>query len=118
MSQGNARTKDGTRWRKNRQMLRARGEPCWICREFGRTGEIDYSLPHLHPFAFKLDHLVPISKGGDPFDPRNCAATHRCCNQWRSNMSVEDVKKAARSNDPTRRPPRAARAKGKTSREW
>ena len=118
MSKPNPRKSDGTKYRKLRLWLKSQGQPCWICREFGRPGDIDYSLPYLHPFAFELDHLVPISKGGDPYDRKNCAASHRCCNQWRGNKSVEEVKRLARSNGSPEQPPQPRSVEGTTSREW
>jgi len=118
VSKPNPRNANGSRYRKGRAALRARGEPCWICRAFGRAGDIDYSLPARHPYSFELDHLVPISKGGDPYDPRNQAATHRCCNEWRGNRSVEEVMAIARGHDAAPRPPRASSVQGSVSREW
>ena len=83
---------------KIRARLRAEGRPCWICEAFGRPAEIDYSLPHLHPGAFECDELIPVSRGGSPTEYSNLAATHRACNQWRSNRSVEEVLALARKN--------------------
>ena len=79
-----------------RRWLRSQGRPCWICQAFGKSGYIDYSLPAGHPFSFEVDELVPISKGGSPTARSNLAATHRCCNQWRSNKSVDEVLALAR----------------------
>jgi len=102
---GDPRRANGSARNKNRRRLRAEGRPCWICREFGRTGIIDYSLPHLHPMAFEVDELCPVSKwreGGYSSpeacanDYANLAAAHRCCNQWRSNKSVDEVRALAR----------------------
>ena len=74
----------------DRKRLKAEHRDCWICRVFGRNPTIDYTLPAGHPLAFEMDELVPISKGGSPtYD--NSDATHRCCNQWRGNKSVEEV---------------------------
>ena len=56
----------------------------------GRPDEIDYTLPAGHPYSFEMDELIPISKGGLP-TYENSDATHRCCNQWRGNKSVEKV---------------------------
>ena len=55
--------------------------------------------------SFELDELVPVSKywlGGYPspeacaMDYANNAATHRCCNNWRKNKTVEEVMRIAR----------------------
>lgn len=74
-----------------RGWLKSQRRPCWICQAFGRPGVIDYSLPAGHPFSFEVDELIPVSKGGSPFSRSNVDAAHRCCNQWRSNKSVEEV---------------------------
>lgn len=100
----NPRTKNGSRRRNNRARLKAEGRPCWICQAFGRYAAIDYSLPARHPAAFEVDELVPVSRwreGGYRSaeecanDYANLAATHRACNQWRGNKSVEEVRAIA-----------------------
>ena len=62
-----------------------------MCVVAGKSGRIDYSLPPGHPFSFEVDHLTPISLGGDPYDPRNQAAAHRVCNEWRGNRTYEQT---------------------------
>lgn len=70
-----------------RDALRARvlgrGDPCWIC-----GLPIDPTEPNLSPYQGVVDELVPVSKGGSPLDPGNCAPAHRCCNAWRSDKPV------------------------------
>ena len=92
----NPRRANGTRRNSIRWWLRAQHRPCWICQAFGRPGVIDYSLPAGHPFSFEVDELIPVSKGGSPFSRSNVDAAHRCCNQWRSNKSVDEVMALAR----------------------
>lgn len=54
----------------------ARSKPaCHIC-----GGPIDYTLPHLDPGAFVVDHLVPLARGGAD-EVGNKAAAHRACNR-------------------------------------
>lgn len=115
MTKTNPRRTNGNRRRKLALWLRAQGRPCWICRAFGRPGTIDYSLPAGHPFSFEVDELVPVSLGGDPYDPNNVDAAHRCCNQWRSNKTVGKV--IALANAGARRAPASAyeSVRGKTS---
>ena len=96
-----------------RRWLRAQGRPCWICRAFGRTGTIDYSLPARHPLSFEVDELVPVSKGGSPTSRSNVDAAHRCCNQWRGNRSVEEVLRIARGQGAP--PPLTSAVEGVTS---
>ena len=92
----NARRSNGTRRTRLRGWLKAQGRPCWICRAFGRSGFIDYSLPPGHPFSFEVDELVPVSKGGSPSQRSNVDAAHRCCDEWRGDRAVEDVLELAK----------------------
>lgn len=57
----------------------ARGKPdCWICGQ-----PIDYSLPHVDPKSFVIDHVVPLAAGGaDTLE--NVRAAHRDCNRDKS----------------------------------
>lgn len=87
----NPRRANGSRRDATLRWLRRQQQPCWICRAFGRPAAIDYSLPARHPMSFECDELVPVSKGGSPYDRRNVAATHRRCNEWRSAKSVAEV---------------------------
>lgn len=42
---------------------------------------IDPGAPHLDPGELTLDHVVPLSAGGAPFELSNLAAAHRRCNR-------------------------------------
>lgn len=75
---GNPRKGNGHRRRKLLARLRASDAPCWIC-----LLPIDRTLPAGHPLAMEADELVPVSKGGSPYDAANVAPAHRCCNNWR-----------------------------------
>ena len=83
----NPRRANGHRRDALRARVLGRGEPCWIC-----GLPIDPSEHNLSPVQGVVDELVPVSKGGSPLDPGNCAPTHRCCNAWRSAKSVSLVR--------------------------
>nr|DAF64963.1 MAG TPA: HNH endonuclease, GmR87, NESG, Structural Genomics.6A [Siphoviridae sp. ctPrm3] len=83
---GNPRKANGARRRHVVRWLRSQGRPCWIC-----GLPIDYGVPPGNPGAFECDELVPVSRGGSPFDRDNVAAAHRCCNNWRRARSVAEV---------------------------
>jgi len=55
-----------------KQILKRDRGICWLC---GRPG------------ATTADHVVPLSKGGHPFDPANLRAAHRSCNSSRGAAS-------------------------------
>ena len=75
---GNPRRTNGSRRTKLRNRVRAMGLPCAICGH-----PIDYSLPAGDPMSYELDEIVPVSKGGSPYDPGNVQPAHRICNQRR-----------------------------------
>nr|DAE55154.1 MAG TPA: NinG protein [Caudoviricetes sp.] len=75
----NPRRSNGHRRDALRRRVLGRGDPCWIC-----GLPIDPSEPNLSPVQGVVDEVVPVSRGGSPYDPGNCRAAHRCCNAWRS----------------------------------
>ena len=90
---GNLRKANSTRYNRIVSKVRGRRDPCAIC-----WHPIDYDLKSPDPMSFELDHIVPISKGGDPYDPANGQASHRCCNNWRKDRGmrwVDDVMSGA-----------------------
>ena len=60
---------------RDRATIRRTGAGCALC---GRP--IDYTLPHLDPMAYVVDHIVPLQKGGTD-DLANKQAAHRSCNR-------------------------------------
>lgn len=84
---GNPRRSNGWRRDQLRRRVLARGEPCWIC-----GMPIDTSLPNLHPCQGVVDELVPVSRGGSPYEGANVAVAHRCCNSWRKTKPVAVVR--------------------------
>lgn len=81
---------------KMRERVRRRtkdmGKPCGIC---GKP--IDYSLgfmidprtgkKRMHPMAFVVDEMLPVSKGGSPIDIDNCQPAHWICNARKGNKT-------------------------------
>jgi 5-methylcytosine-specific restriction endonuclease McrA len=49
---------------------------CGIC---GR--EVDQSLPAHNPLSPELDEIIPIARGGSPYDIDNLQIAHRVCNR-------------------------------------
>lgn len=84
---GNPRRANGTRRDKLRARIKARRDECGICH--GARGPIDYDGPYKfpdgsqNPLAFVVDEIVPVSKGGSPFEMANCRAAHFICNAER-----------------------------------
>ena len=63
---------------RHRAIIAKSEPPCALCGE-----PIDYTLPHLDPTAFVVDHIVPLKHGGlDVL--ANKQAAHRACNRAKS----------------------------------
>lgn len=51
-------------------------DTCGIC---GR--EVDTTLPPGQPLSPELDEIIPVSRGGSPYDIDNLQLVHRICNE-------------------------------------
>lgn len=79
--------------RLRRQVARGR-PPCHLC-----GGEIDYSLPHLDPGEFVIDHIVPLARGGEN-TIENVDAAHRHCNRLKADKTAEELAELAAAAGP------------------
>lgn len=63
---------------RDRFINRARrdGLDCAFCSQ-----PINPDAPHLDPGELTIDHIVPLSQGGEPFALSNLAPAHRHCNR-------------------------------------
>lgn len=91
---------------KARLIAEACGQP--VCHLCGRP--IDVHLPAGQPWAFEIDEIVPVSKGGDPHDLRNCAPAHRICNQRRGNKDMRELSSASPAASQSNMPVRVSRS--------
>ena len=80
----NPRKTNGHRRRQIIARVLAAYNTCHLC---GRT--VDKTLPAGLPGSPEVDELIPVSKGGSPYQFTNCYLAHRWCNRIRSNHSVE-----------------------------
>lgn len=85
-SRPDPRQRNGNARRKLRARLRAEDRPCHICGQ-----PIVYSLPTGDPWSFEAEELVPVSRGGSPYDYGNVDAAHCICSQRRGNETPGDV---------------------------
>lgn len=86
-----------TRYESNRKRILATQSVCGIC---GKP--VDKSLSWPHPMSACIDHIIPIDKGGHPFDINNLQLAHMTCNRAKSdkvsNMQTEEQGKQVLSN--------------------
>ena len=70
---------DNAAWRsaKKAAVFKARG----ICVLCGKP--LDPTKPRAHPLRTEIDHIIPVSQGGHPYDINNLRAVHRVCHQRR-----------------------------------
>lgn len=72
------RPNEGRPYRRLKQHIARTQKICWLC-----GTAIDDTLQSPHPYSRSLDHVTPISMGGNILDPNNARAAHRRCNQRR-----------------------------------
>ena len=72
-----------------RRKFARRGDVCGIC---GKP--IDYSLKVGDPSGmwYELDEIVPISRGGSPYDEDNLQSAHARCNRKKSNRLPSEMR--------------------------
>lgn len=63
----------------NRKIIIATQSICGIC---GKP--VDKSLKYPHPMSATVDHIIPLSRNGDPSALENLQLAHRCCNRAKS----------------------------------
>ena len=81
----NPRRANGARRDAVRRWVLATQEHCALC---GKP--VDKTLKTPHPMSAEVDEIIPISKGGSPYDKDNVQLTHRCCNRRKSNKITLD----------------------------
>lgn len=61
------------------------------------------SLRYPDPMSWSCDEIVPVSRGGSPYDRDNVAEAHLVCNERRGNRMDCDAKTLALPIHRTRR---------------
>ncbi|MEU5838551.1 HNH endonuclease [Streptomyces diacarni] len=85
----NPRRTNGTLRNKIRARVLREETHCWLCGQ-----PVDVKMPHGMPDSPEVDEITPVSKGGSPYDRKNCRLAHRLCNQRRGNKDPNEVKYA------------------------
>lgn len=75
---------DNTAWRRARR--RAVQQANGLCQQCHKP--LNPAAPRATPDATEIDHIVPLSKGGAPYDPANLRALHRRCHQLRQKVGT------------------------------
>lgn len=80
----NPRRTNGTLRNKLRARVLKEETHCHLCLEL-----VDKTLSHGQPGSPEIDEIIPVSKGGSPYDRANCRLSHRLCNQRRGNNPLD-----------------------------
>lgn len=80
----NKRRHNSTRRNKARAYVLAAYDTCDICGQ-----KVDKSLPPGRPGSPEVDEIIPVSRGGSPYDLSNLRLAHRWCNVRRGNRSLD-----------------------------
>lgn len=76
----NPRRSNGTLRNKVRRRVLQEEHICWLCEQ-----PVDKDLPAGQPGSPEVDEIIPVSRGGSPYERANCRLSHRLCNQRRGN---------------------------------
>lgn len=77
------RIQDKNKVKGNFSRLAVFKRDAWVCKICGQPVVKD--VPHMHPLEATIDHIIPLSKGGEhSWDNVQC--THRRCNRLKGNM--------------------------------
>ena len=72
-------------WEHNKKIILSTQSVCGIC---GKP--VDKSLKYPDPLSATVDHIIPVSKNGDPVALDNLQIAHRYCNRMKSDkMPIE-----------------------------
>lgn len=88
-------------WLHNKKVILATQSICGIC---GKP--VDKSIKYPDPMSPTVDHIIPVSRNGDPVSLDNLQLAHRYCNRMKSDkLPIEPTKTAV---DPNRDLPQSA----------
>lgn len=73
-------------YEKNRRRILAEGDVCAIC-----GLPIDKRLKFPDPMSATVDHIIPVAKGGHPFDIQNLQIAHLVCNQVKGSKTTIEM---------------------------
>jgi len=68
-----------------RRRVLATQDTCALCGRY-----VDKTLPQYDPLAPEVDEIVPVSRGGSPYDLDNLQLVHRVCNERKGNKMAGD----------------------------
>lgn len=92
---GNPRRTNSHRRNQARARVLAEETHCWA--PFCRQG-VNKELPPRLPDSPEVHEIIPVSRGGSPYDRANMTLTHRRCNQAIGNKTPFELAAVEQSN--------------------
>lgn len=85
---GNPRRTNGHRRNQIRARVLAEEDTCWapFCNRL-----VDKQLPPGLDASPEVHEVIPVSRGGSPYDRSNCVLTHRECNRIIGNRTPTEL---------------------------
>lgn len=80
----NPRRTNGAKRNAIRRRVLAYYDTCYICGQ-----AVDKTLKTPHPLSAEVDEVIPVSRGGSPYDWNNVRLAHRACNRLKSTHSAD-----------------------------
>lgn len=75
-----------SQYEHNKKIILATQSVCAIC-----GLPVDKSLKYPDPWSASIDHIIPVSKRGDPIAIENLQLAHRKCNRNKSDKLPGDI---------------------------
>lgn len=72
--------RSGHAWRQLCAQVYREETDCWLCGH-----HVDQTLRWPHRYSRTVDHVIPLSLGGDPLSRHNAHLAHLTCNSRRGN---------------------------------
>lgn len=73
-------------WKSLEKTLRKEDTVCYLC-----GGMVFVNTPHGYAYSPVIEHIVPISRGGDPMDRDNVALCHYVCNSKKGDKLLSEL---------------------------
>ncbi len=79
-----------TQYDRNKRIIFHSQEYCALC-----GGLVDFSRKFPDPLSPSIDHIIPVSRGGDPSALENMQLAHLGCNAAKGNRNIKSNKPSA-----------------------
>lgn len=83
-----------SQWEHNKKIILSTQSICGICGQ-----PVDKTLKYPDPMSPTVDHIIPVSKRGDPIALENLQLAHRYCNRMKSDKMPENQPPKDKSDD-------------------